>query len=155
MSFYLLTSQIKCKNHYICHQILFLKDIRTVLCVDDDPDEREIVCTAISEIDTNFKVFYAENGLEAHSYLSEAKSTGDFPCLIILDINMPVMDGKETLVALKKDDQVSKIPVAMFTTSSSPSDKQFFSDFGVDLVTKPADLSSIVFEVRKLLSYCA
>lgn len=132
-----------------------MKDIRTVLCVDDDPDDREIVRTAINEIDPAFKVVHAENGLQAHSYLNDAKSRGDFPCLIILDINMPVMDGKETLVALKKDDELSKIPVAMFTTSSSPSDKQFFSQFGVDLVTKPTDLSTIVLEVKKLLSYCA
>jgi len=132
-----------------------LKDIRTVLCVDDDPDDREIVCTAINEIDPTFKVVHAENGLEAHSYLNDAKSSGDFPCLIILDINMPVMDGKETLVAIKKDEELSKIPVAMFTTSSSPSDKQFFFEYGVDLVTKPTDLTTIVAEVGKLLSYCA
>ena len=132
-----------------------MKDIRTVLCVDDDPDDREIVCTAISEIDSSYHIVEAENGLEAHSYLKTAKSTGHFPCLIILDINMPIMDGKETLVEIKKDEALSKIPVAMFSTSSSALDKNFFAEYGVELVTKPSDLTSIVSEVEKLLSHCA
>jgi CheY-like chemotaxis protein len=130
------------------------KNIRTVLCVDDDADDREIVCAVINEIDPSYKVVHAENGHEAHQYLNAAKKHGDFPCLIILDINMPVMDGKETLVELKKDEVLKQIPVAMFSTSSSPADVAFFSTHGVELVKKPNDLSAIAVEVTKLLSYC-
>lgn len=131
-----------------------MKEPRTVLCVDDDPDDRDIVSSAINEIDPSFRVIHAENGLVAHTYLNSAKSTGNFPCLIILDINMPVMDGKETLAAIKKDEALSKIPVAMFSTSSSLKDKSFFANYGVDLVTKPTNLSSILAEVEKLLTHC-
>ena len=115
---------------------------RTVLCVDDDPDDRELVCTVIKDIDPSFNVIHAENGLEAHNILSKAKATGQFPCLVILDINMPIMDGKETLVKIKEDKVLSRIPVAMFTTSSNEADKTFFSKYGVALVTKPSNIKS-------------
>ena len=132
-----------------------MEKTRTVLCVDDDADDREIVGSVINEIDPTFKVVHAENGFEAHSYLNNVKKTGDFPCLIILDINMPVMDGKETLVELRKDDVLKKIPVAMFSTSTSQADKVFFSTYGVELVKKPTDLTTIAKEVSKLLTHCS
>lgn len=130
-------------------------NLRTVLCVDDDEDDREIVCAVINEIDPTYNVVHAENGRKAYQYLTDAKQKGDFPCLIILDINMPVMDGKETLVEIKKDGVLQQIPVAMFSTSSSMDDVAFFSTYGVELIKKPADLKSIRVEVSKLLSHCA
>ena len=77
--------------------------MRTVLCVDDDADDREIVGSVINEIDPTFKVIHAENGLEAHSYLKNAKKNVDYPCLIIIYKNILLMDGKETLDELKKE----------------------------------------------------
>ena len=131
------------------------KNMRTILCVDDDADDREIIGMVIKKIDSNYHVVHAENGLEAHTYLNAAKQNGNYPCLIILDINMPVMDGKETLVELRKDEVLRKIPVAMFTTSTSHADKTFFLELGVEMVTKPADYSTITEEVEKLLTHCA
>jgi CheY-like chemotaxis protein len=128
---------------------------KTVLCVDDDPDDREIVCTVIQEIDPSIEVIHAENGIEAHEILKSAKEKQTLPCLIILDVNMPKMDGKETLIEIKKDDGLNSIPVVMFTTSNSPVDKMFFSAYGVDLVTKPNEMSRIHTEVKALLHYCA
>lgn len=135
------------------HQLIFEK--HTVLCVDDDPDDREMVCSVIKDIDPSFNILIAENGQQAHKLLLDAKSKGRFPCLVILDINMPVMDGKETLIKLKEDKVLSKIPVAMFTTSSSEADKNFFKQHGVELFTKPNNMHSIMSEVGKLLNYCA
>lgn len=128
---------------------------RTVLCVDDDPDDREMVCSVIKDINPSFKVIHAENGLQAHELLQKAKVSGQFPCLVILDINMPVMDGKETLIKLKEDKVLSKIPVAMFSTSSNEADRKFFQKYGVEMVTKPSNLNSIFDEVGKLLNYCS
>lgn len=127
---------------------------RTVLCVDDDLDDRELVCSVINDIDPSIIVVNAENGSIACELLSKAKETKEFPCLIILDINMPIMNGKETLIEIKKDKDLSNIPVAMFTTSSNPAEKKYFSQYGVDVVTKPNDMDNIIDEVRKLLTYC-
>jgi CheY-like chemotaxis protein len=144
------------KKGYFCPINFFLlTNTRTVLCVDDDADDRELVCTVINEIDPTFKVVHAENGKEACSYLIDAKKIGQFPCLIILDINMPIMNGKETLVEIKKDEVLKTIPLAIYSTSPNPSDKAFFKSLGVEFVQKPNDLTTIAVEVGKLLNLCA
>ena len=127
---------------------------RTILCVDDDSDDRDLVCTVIQKLDPNIVFMHAENGLVAHKILSQAKLKNEFPCLIILDINMPLMDGKQTLVRIKKDPSLNEIPVVMFSTSSSALDKAFCSQYGVELITKPAKLATVVSEVERLLNYC-
>jgi CheY-like chemotaxis protein len=127
---------------------------RVVLCVDDDADDREMVSNTIFEIDPSFKVVHAENGIEAIEYLSKAKVADDLPCLIILDINMPKMDGKETLAEIKKDWQLNDLPVVIFSTSSNPIDKLYCADYGVDLITKPSNLLGMRHEIKGLLQYC-
>jgi CheY-like chemotaxis protein len=127
---------------------------RTILCVDDDSDDRDLVCNVIQKLDPSIVFIHAENGLVAHKILSQAKLKNEFPCLIILDINMPLMDGKQTLVRIKKDPDLTKIPIVMFSTSSSALDKAFCSQYGVELVTKPAKLATVYSEVEKLLSHC-
>ncbi len=127
---------------------------RIVLCVDDDADDRELVCFTINEIDSSFKVEHAENGVEAIEYLNKAKITDNLPCLMILDINMPKMDGKETLATIKKDKQLNELPVVVFSTSDNPIDKMYCTSYGVELVTKPSHLSAIRNELKRLLQHC-
>jgi CheY-like chemotaxis protein len=128
---------------------------RIVLCVDDDADDRELVTNTIYEINPSVKVVHAVNGIEAIEYLSKAKISNDLPCLVILDINMPKMDGKQTLAKIKKDEQLSVLPVVILSTSSNSVDKLFCAHYGVELITKPSDLLSIHHEVKRLLQYCA
>ena len=127
---------------------------RTVLCVDDDADDRELVCVTINEIDPSFLVVHAENGIEAIEYLSKVKLTDGLPCLVILDINMPKMDGKETLAKIKKDEHLNELPVVIFSTSSNPVDKLYCGNYGVEFIAKPTDLLAIHYEIKKLLRYC-
>ncbi|MFN2438473.1 MAG: response regulator [Chitinophagaceae bacterium] len=125
-----------------------------VLCVDDDPDDREMISNIIYEINPSVKVVHAENGIEAMSYLLKSKMVKDFPCLVILDMNMPQMDGKETLAKIKKDEQLGALPVVILTTSSNPADKLYFTEHGVEFITKPSNLLGIHHEVKRLLQYC-
>jgi CheY-like chemotaxis protein len=127
---------------------------RIVLCIDDDEDDREMVCFTINQIDPSFDVIHAENGLVALDLLQRAKETQKLPCLIILDLNMPKMDGKKTLEAIKKDRKLSELPVVLFTTSNSQLDKQYCANHGVELVTKPSSLIDIKHEVQRLLKHC-
>jgi CheY-like chemotaxis protein len=128
---------------------------RIVLCVDDDPDDRDLVCFTINEIDPSFTVLHAENGVEAISLLTKAKEAETLPCLVILDINMPLMDGKQTLAAIKKDQELCNLPVVLFSTSNNHVDKLYCEQYGVELVTKPSNLQSIKNEVQRLLHHCA
>src|SRR5918998_1242608 len=115
-------------------------NFKKVLCVDDDIDDQLIVLETIQEIDDSIEVATALNGHEALDFLEKAKSEGDLPCLIIMDINMPLMDGKQTLIEIKKDKDLDGIPVVMFTTSSSQLDVAFCERYGVDFITKPINM---------------
>jgi CheY-like chemotaxis protein len=127
---------------------------RIVLCIDDDEDDRELVCYTINQIDPTFDVIHAENGLIAIDLLQKGLETKKLPCLIILDLNMPKMDGKQTLAAIKKHHKLSKLPVVLFTTSNNQIDKQYCAGYGVELVTKPSSLLDIRTEVQRLLKHC-
>jgi CheY-like chemotaxis protein len=127
---------------------------RIVLCVDDDPDDRELIRSAIFNVDSSYSVAYATNGKEALQYLMRASET-ELPCLVILDINMPVMDGKQTLLEIKKNKKWSHLPIVVFSTSSHPSDFAFCRQQGVELVTKPANFKQITMEAERLLIHCA
>ncbi|HVG14948.1 MAG TPA: response regulator, partial [Chitinophagaceae bacterium] len=83
-----------------------------------------------------------------------AKEEDTLPCLVILDINMPRMDGKQTLAEIKKDNQLSGVPVVVFSTSGNWEDKMYCERYGVELVTKPATMLSMQNEVQRLLLPC-
>jgi CheY-like chemotaxis protein len=127
---------------------------RIVLCVDDDPDDRELIRNAIFNVDPSYTVAHATNGKEALQYLIRA-SESELPCLIILDINMPVMDGKQALAEIKKNNKLSQVPIVVFSTSSHPADLYFCQKYGVELVTKPTNFNEITSEAERLLQHCS
>lgn len=124
---------------------------RTILCIDDDEDDRELIDSVIQELNEKYMVLKASNGEEALQLLEKQEKP---PCLILLDINMPVMGGKETLKKLKSSEGYSRIPVIVFTTSSNPSDEAFFSEFGVPVHTKPDKFQTMISKVQGFLHYC-
>ena len=126
----------------------------TILYVDDDLDDLQLLNDAIKKIDQNYIIEEAHDGVEAMDMLEKMKHNGKLPCLIILDINMPKMDGKQTLVAIQNDEILSSIPVLIFSTSSSVLDKVFFEKKHVAFITKPVDFHHFVKVASDLLSYC-
>lgn len=126
---------------------------KIVLCVDDDADDQLMVLETIRQVDSNYRVASALNGNEALRFLQSAKENNELPCLVIMDINMPLLDGKQTLVRIRKDADLKEVPVVMFTTSSSPMDKIFFEQFGVPCLTKPIKQTELFSTVKKILSY--
>src|SRR5689334_6108257 len=104
---------------------------KIVLCVDDDPDDQILVLETIQQIAPSLRVASAINGLEALQFLKDAKRSNELPCLIILDINMPLMDGKQTLMEIKKNPDFTDVPVVMFTTSTNKMDESFCLNYGV------------------------
>jgi CheY-like chemotaxis protein len=127
---------------------------RIVLCVDDDPDDRELIRNAIFKVDPSYSVVYTTNGKEALHYLADALET-ELPCLVILDLNMPVMDGKQVLAEIKKNLKLNDIPIVVFSTTSHPADLNFCQKYGVELVTKPDNFAQITTEVERLLQHCS
>jgi CheY-like chemotaxis protein len=126
-----------------------------VLCADDDADDQMMVIDTILEIAPAIRVASALNGLEALSFLDKAKERGDLPCLVIMDINMPLMDGKQALARIKKDKVLSSVPVVLFTTSSSHLDKSFAERYNTEFLTKPIKYSELYEMVKRMLSKCS
>lgn len=87
-----------------------------VLVVDDDPDIRELLCELVEE-EPGCVPYPAKNGREALEALGKLQSP---PCLILLDMMMPVMNGQEVLGALEKDAAHARIPVTVITAAPGP-----------------------------------
>lgn len=99
---------------------------RTVLLIDDDEDDLRMLEDALKLIDSNHQIIEAKDGMEGLQKLMQLKNKNTLPCLIVLDINMPRIDGRQTFVSIKADETLSKIPVVIFSTSSSLFDRTFF-----------------------------
>ena len=123
--------------------------------MDDDADDRLFLSDAIVHIDPNVSIVEVENGIEAINYLNRAKGKrGSLPCLIVLDLNMPLLDGKQTYQRLKADPDFKEIPVVVFTSSENPNDEKLFRSLGVVLLSKPDNLAYMNNIAGDILSYC-
>lgn len=127
---------------------------KIILCVDDDQDDCLWIREAIHEADPSLHVVSNNNGQEAMDTLHRLAESGNQPCLILLDINMPVMDGKQTLAAIRQNPQFANIPVVILTTSSSSMDQLFCARYGVGMVTKPHALAQMKAVVKDLVASC-
>lgn len=126
-----------------------------ILYVDDDEDDRELLRDAVQKANPDVEMALAENGLEALDFLSALKQKGErLPCLIVLDINMPFLDGKETFERLKKDAVLQAVPVIVFSSSEKPADKILFNDLGIEFFTKPSDIPHMGRIVNHMISVC-
>jgi len=128
--------------------------IKTILCVDDDKDDLLMLREAINKIGTTYHIIEAFDGQHALDLLQQMQHTGMLPCLIVLDINMPRMDGKQTLVALQKDPALAAIPVVLFSTSYSLMDQRFSSARNVRLFVKPFDQQTLVEIAAQIVNHC-
>lgn len=126
----------------------------TILWADDDADDLQMMREILQRSELNFDIIEVRNGKEALDHLDQAKARESLPCLIILDINMPVMDGKETLSIIKKTDDYQSIPVVVFTTSESELDKKFCEKMDTEMITKPPTFQKLESAVVRLLSFC-
>jgi len=77
-----------------------------------------------------------------------------FPCLIVLDINMPYLNGRETFEKLRANPVLKDIPVVIFTSSENPADKALFKSFGIELITKPSNISFMNEIASRMIYSC-
>ncbi len=128
---------------------------KTILYVDDDEDDRHLFSEAIKHADPDITLVFAENGLKAINYLDAVKQPGEkLPCLIVLDLNMPFLDGKKTFEKIKTNPKLENIPVVIFSSSQNPNDKNFFHEAGVELISKPYDFSFMHGIAQHMLDCC-
>ena len=126
-----------------------------VLLVEDDEDDKELIKLAFEEVTAEHSLHIANNGQEALDYLMCLQEK-DLPCLIVLDLNMPILNGIQTLEALNEVQKFQNIPKVIFTTSDSDEDKvRCLSKGASDYMVKPSNMKEIVKTVENMLSYCS
>jgi CheY-like chemotaxis protein len=108
-----------------------------IVIVDDDADDREIIRDAFLTRIPELEYVFIDNG-EHLLHLLETASTGELPSVILIDLNMPGKDGRDTLREIKADHRFHNIPTVVFTTSSSSRDRQTAYSLGANcFITKP------------------
>jgi CheY-like chemotaxis protein len=123
----------------------------SVLWADDDPDDLRIFNEAVDEINRDLVITTVHNGRELLDYLRKAVQKDDLPSMIVMDMNMPLVSGREALLQIKKDEKLREIPLAVLTTSNSPLDFLFCMKFHVMMFTKPWLFSGVKEVVREIL----
>ena len=98
-----------------------------ILYIDDDPEDREIFKEAIATIDSGYVCNLANDGKQGFQALEEMVV---MPDVIFVDINMPVMTGKQFLGAIKEIPRLRSIPVVMYSTTSHKNERQQLIDMG-------------------------
>ena len=125
-----------------------------VFYADDDLDDLELVKDAFAQYSKNVEVLTATDGSKALSYLSNLNKYDTLPCLIILDVNMPVINGKEALLRLREMEHFQDVPIVLFTTSSQPLDKNFAQRYNAGFITKPIDVRQMEFIADQFIDHC-
>lgn len=114
-----------------------MRKSNSVLYADDDVDDKNWLHEACKALDSYLDIHFVNNGNEVLEFL-EQLSEDELPALIVLDLNMPELDGKQTLQRLKKHPVFKQIPVIIVTTSSNLLDKEVCKRLGAALyMTKP------------------
>lgn len=114
-----------------------------VLLIDDDSDDIDLFSEAVSNISPEIKCWTANDGFEGLKLLNEELVV--LPDYIFLDVNMPVMGGRECLAKIKSNSRLKSIPVFMYSTTSNANEIQELRKLGAkDFVIKPANFNSLV-----------
>ncbi len=133
--------------------------IRTILMVDDDPDDCMLVRDVLEEIGVSHVLELAEDGEELFEYLERrgkfaVRANARRPDLILLDLQMPRKNGRESLKQLKTEPAWRRIPVVVLTTSTATDDVNYAYEMGVNsYVTKPTTYRTLVEAVRLITAY--
>lgn len=131
----------------------------TILMADDDPDDRLLTADALKEARLINDIRFVENGVELLDYLRRqgkfaAPADAPRPGLILLDLNMPRMDGRTVLKELKQDPDLRTIPVVVLTTSKDDEDVYRSYDLGVNsYIVKPVTFEALVDILQTLEKY--
>jgi CheY-like chemotaxis protein len=124
-----------------------MKNLKPILLVEDDEVDAMTVSRALSELKVANKLVHRLNGEEALEYLRD--DTQEKPCVILLDINMPKMNGIEFLKIAKNEDDLRKIPVTVLTTSKA--EQNIVDSFELSVagyIVKPVNYEKFVDAIR-------
>jgi CheY-like chemotaxis protein len=129
-----------------------LHESQPILIVEDSPDDFEATKRAFTKANLRNAIHRAESGEDALDYLRNGARQR--PGLILLDLNMPGLDGRKTLEIIKRNRELKKIPVVILTTSNDERDVQACYELGANTyIQKPVDFDGLISAIRRLKEY--
>lgn len=124
-----------------------------ILLVEDNPGDVRLTKEALHEGRINCKLNVVTDGVQALDYLNkqEPYKSATRPDIILLDLNLPKMDGRQVLAQIKKDPELQLIPVIVLTTSTAEEDIQkTYQLHGNCFITKPMDLDQYITVIQAI-----
>ena len=132
---------------------------KEILLVEDNPDDVELTRIAFEEAKVGNLLHVVSDGAEALDYLFARGKHADrepaaLPSLVLLDLNLPKVDGREVLQAIRANPATHKLPVVVLTTSAEPFDVEATYALGVNsYIRKPVDFEQFVWAVKQVGLY--
>jgi two-component system response regulator len=132
---------------------------KEILLVEDNPDDVELTRIAFDEAKVANLLHVVNDGAEALDYLFARGKHADrdpaaLPSLVLLDLNLPKVDGREVLQAIRANPATHKLPVVVLTTSAEPFDVDATYALGVNsYIRKPVDFEQFVWAVKQVGLY--
>jgi CheY-like chemotaxis protein len=132
---------------------------KDILLVEDNPDDVELTRIAFEEAKIANRLTVVNDGAEALDYLFARgayadRDPHDLPSIVLLDLNLPKLDGREVLQAIRGNEATRSLPVVVLTTSAEPFDVQASYALGVNsYIQKPVDFERFVWAVKQVGLY--
>ena len=120
-----------------------------ILYADDDIDDCALVVEALERIDPMIECTMVNDGKQALTLLTEDEALPDY---IFLDVNMPVMDGKNCLIEIKKDERLRDIPVVIYSTTQNESEiEELYAIGAQEYLRKPNSFNDLCFSLKEVI----
>jgi DNA-binding response OmpR family regulator len=126
----------------------------TILLVEDDLDDVFFFRDALHSLYPGIDVKEIRNGEDAFRYLLDCKELHTLPDLVVIDINMPVLNGKELVERMVQDAELKLLPKVFFSSSESPTDLAMARHYGTTLINKPFRIEDFPAALEAILSNC-
>ena len=125
-----------------------------ILLGEDDIDDEELLKELFSSVDGSFELAFIHNGRQLIEHL-DALSDSQLPCLLVLDYNMPELNGADILENLKTKARYADIPKIIWSTSGTETYRKRCLDLGAeDYIIKPSRVSELEQAIKYMISYC-
>ncbi|MDJ1480819.1 response regulator [Cytophagaceae bacterium YF14B1] len=127
--------------------------MRTILIIDDDPEDRFLLEIAFSENTIANPLVFLKDGIELMQYI-DTKMDTNIPAFILMDLNMPRMNGKQALQWIKSDSRLRCIPVLIYSTSDNAQEVGECYQLGANgYIVKPSEYTALVALVSHLYAF--
>ncbi len=127
---------------------------RAILIVEDSDEDFKTLLWIFKKLGIGYPLQRCRNGDEALAFLASRQGPGLLPFLILLDLNLPGVDGREILRQIKRNDSFRAIPLVVITTNSNPKDvRECYLNGANSYILKPVNLDRFKSVIQTLVSY--